>query len=129
MPNCSPDCPVKATGTCYVKHGCRCEVCRAYTNARVQNHRRARNPRDLPAEQHGTVYGYVNWNCRCEPCKAAKSVQRKSKDPREMPPGWHGTDNGYSNWRCRCPACRKAHSDTRRRSENRQIVRRIQGIK
>lgn len=68
---CDPNCPRKASGTCYSHHGCRCDVCKRANSERCDKRRRQRDPSKLPPEAHGKKSSYSNWNCRCEACTDA----------------------------------------------------------
>lgn len=68
---CDPECPRKASGTCYSHHKCRCDVCKAANAARCDRRRRQRDPSKLPPEKHGKKSTYSNWNCRCTECTQA----------------------------------------------------------
>lgn len=79
MPNCDPNCPRKASGTCYSHHGCRCDVCKKANAERCDKRRKQRDPSKLPPERHGKKSTYSNWNCRCEACTAAWSEYQNKR--------------------------------------------------
>jgi hypothetical protein len=85
VPNCDPNCPRKASGTCYSHHGCRCDVCKKANAARCNKRRKKRDPSKLPPEKHGKKSSYSNWNCRCDECTAAWNEyqnKRYNSDPK-----------------------------------------------
>ena len=78
------------TYTAYARHGCRCDACRAYQNARV-----ARNRADRLAGgrlTHGTRSAY-DAGCRCDACYQARRVayfvrsEYRPKSGRRKPDG------------------------------------------
>lgn len=69
---CLPDCPCKASGSCYSNHGCRCDICKQANATRVKRRRLERDPQD--AMKHGMESTYINWNCRCDACTEAHRV-------------------------------------------------------
>lgn len=76
---CDPDCPRKASGTCYSHHGCRCDICKAANALRCDRRRKQRDPSKAPADSHGRKSTYSNWNCRCEPCTAAWNAYQNTR--------------------------------------------------
>ena len=62
------------------ENGCYCTTCRVEAFAdgvRVV---------EMPADEHGTVEGYLHWHCRCSPCRGAhREAQREWRAARAQP--------------------------------------------
>lgn len=122
------DDPRHGTTNGYSHLGCRCDDCRAASNA----YRLARRGAGMKADdpRHGTTNGYNNNGCRCDACRAAWAVEqaahaasrhaRLAADPTIVP---HGRVSTYGNWGCRCDPCTKAYS-----AHCLTVVRRSKGL-
>lgn len=71
------------------EYGCRCDICRAAHNARINRRRRERDPADYTGE-HGKPSTYVNWNCRCDLCREAWSEVNRIRYQRRKANGQSG---------------------------------------
>lgn len=98
--------PVIEHGTrnTYMRHGCRCEACKAAAAAyRAEAAQRAR---------HGTRTRY-GAGCRCEDCREAEAAFKRRY--RTTTAARHGTVTRYWGG-CRCSRCSRAKSRAMRRS-------------
>lgn len=116
--------------TCYTRHSCRCDDCRAANSARrkayllAQGKTRTSPPKKRSVwtpeplshddPRHGTRNGYLNYKCRCNPCAEANRayVAERRKNPTETrsKKSEHGTTGRYVRG-CRCAQCARAMSE------------------